>query len=151
MILRLPHVKTALIYTLFGVLWIFISDRMLALLVPGSDTLSLFQTFKGLFYVLITALLIFALVKREYDRIMEKEAEKERIFTATIAATHHIMNNFLNQMMLFREEGEQSSDFDPEVLGLYDQVIGEAQAQLEKLSATSEVSEESIKRAISPG
>lgn len=54
----LPAVKIALIYALFAALWIVFSDRAIELVSVNKSMLSTLQTWKGLFFVLITAVLI---------------------------------------------------------------------------------------------
>ncbi len=54
--------RIALLYSFFGILWILISDRILAALFKGIGPLTQLQTFKGWVFVLISALLIYILV-----------------------------------------------------------------------------------------
>lgn len=61
----LPALRIAFIYSVVAALWIVFSDRALALLEVDSRTLSLLQTWKGLFYVLVTALMVFVLVRHD--------------------------------------------------------------------------------------
>lgn len=55
--------RIALLYALFGGLWILLSDRLLAFLVSDVDTLTAFQTYKGEAFVLCSTLLIFFLLR----------------------------------------------------------------------------------------
>ncbi len=79
---KLPHKKRllmrpgialriAVIYALLGGLWILASDRLLAALVSDAALISRIQTFKGWFYVLLTAAILYALV-RHYIRALER-------------------------------------------------------------------------------
>ena len=52
------------VYTLFGIAWITLSDRVVEVLIPDNAQLSLFQTYKGWLFVLATALLIYVLLRR---------------------------------------------------------------------------------------
>jgi diguanylate cyclase (GGDEF)-like protein/PAS domain S-box-containing protein len=54
--------RIALTYVVFGVLWILISDHVLALLVGTGQIYHDLQTVKGWFYVLITALILYFLI-----------------------------------------------------------------------------------------
>ena len=60
--LRIP-----LIYALFGLVWILVSDQVLLILVPDVDALVQWQTYKGWLYVILSTLIIFWLVTR-FDR-----------------------------------------------------------------------------------
>ncbi len=58
-------VRVALIYALFGVIWIFGSDRLAHVLLPQYEEHVLAQTTKGIFFVLSSAILIYFLLCRE--------------------------------------------------------------------------------------
>ncbi len=55
--------RVALLYAVFGFLWVFFSDQLLAFFVQDLDLMTAIQTGKGIVYVLLTALLVFCLVK----------------------------------------------------------------------------------------
>lgn len=70
---------SVLVYTLFGVLWITLSDQLLFLLIPNRELLSQIQTWKGWFYVLVTSVLLYYLIRRHRIWLQEREAENFRI------------------------------------------------------------------------
>ncbi|MEY3219805.1 MAG: hypothetical protein RIT27_1162 [Pseudomonadota bacterium] len=143
-----PPLRIALTYAFFGILWILFSDNVLSFLVKDIETLVLIQTFKGALYVLITTILLYFLIRRDYQKLLAKETEKNKIFQATIRVVHHILNNFLNNMTLFKLEAENCDEFDKQVLGLYDEVISSAQTQLQTLSSVHDLTEEKIKNTV---
>jgi PAS domain S-box-containing protein len=59
------ELKVAFLYLLFGGLWILLTDRLLAVLVPSISDLTTLQTYKGWAFVLTSAALIFILLRRE--------------------------------------------------------------------------------------
>lgn len=67
----------AAVYLAFGCLWIWLSDAWLAGWVAPSD-LSRFQTYKGWFYVGVTALLVFLLVWHRLRATAQLASEVER-------------------------------------------------------------------------
>lgn len=140
--------KIALIYGFFGVLWIFFSDRLLEMLSTNPQMLNQLQTFKGWIYVLVTMILLYLLIRADYQKMLEQEQEKKQIFIATVAVMQHILNNFLNQMSLFKMEAEECEHFDRTVLALYDEVIDEADSQIKKLSTVHTLTQEEIENAI---
>lgn len=148
---RAPQLKIASIYAIVGMLWIYFSDRALSLIFKDIEVLTYLQTIKGTLYIVITTLLLYYLVNKDLKKIRKKEHEKEKFFNATIAAMQHILNNFLNKMMLFKIEAEKSKDFDKDTLKLYDDVIEEAEKQIGELSTIQELTEDQIKNSISPG
>lgn len=143
-----PHTKITLYYVLFGAAWIFGSDTALAALVRQPAFLSFLQTIKGWIFILVTAVFLYVMILRSGAALREREQEKKRIYDATLSAMHHILNNFLNQMMLFRVEAEKTPDFDPEILGYYDEVIGDAQNRIARLESVAEVTAEAIRGAV---
>jgi len=81
--------RIAVLYAFVGGVWILSSDRLLALLVRDPQLANRLQTFKGWFYVLVTTILIYILVKRDIVVISrvewalrESEARLQSIFRA---------------------------------------------------------------------
>lgn len=60
--------RIALVYALFGAVWITLSDRAATLFFPLAEQNQTAQTIKGIVFVLLSALLIFALISRELAR-----------------------------------------------------------------------------------
>ncbi len=71
--------RTALLYALFGGLWILFSDRLLAALVSDSATLTQMEIYKGWFFVAASAMLIFFLLRRDLIIRQADEDELRRI------------------------------------------------------------------------
>lgn len=61
-------IRIALVYAIFGVMWIAFSDRVLEFFVDDVKALSVLQTFKGWFFVIVTAGLLFLLSYRALSR-----------------------------------------------------------------------------------
>ena len=145
-----PYIKTPLIYAIFGIFWIFFTDRVLETIAPNLSALTQMQTLKGWLYVIATTALLYLLIASDYKRTLKQEQEKRDIFQATVKAAHHILHNFLNQMMLFKLEAEESDDFAEDVLELFDEVMAEAETQIGKLSAITDLTKEQIEQTIVP-
>lgn len=79
----IPALKSAAIYALVGGLWILLSDKALEMLFPSYETYSLLQTWKGWFFILVTALLVFALLgkylKKSFDQKEALRLSQERL------------------------------------------------------------------------
>lgn len=150
MIRTSPQVRTTLVYVFFGALWIFLSDKFLNFLIADAETLTHVQTLKGWLYIAVTATLLFLLMKKDYNQLLQKDIEKKKLFYATVQATEHILNNFLNNMMLFQLEAKKSNNFRKEILDLYDRVIDETKSQVKNLSSIDEISEEMIRKTTFP-
>ena len=57
--------RIALLYAVFGGIWIAVSDRILEALVSDAHTISVIQSYKGGGFVALSALLIYTVVRRE--------------------------------------------------------------------------------------
>lgn len=64
-----PAIKITGLYLLLGMLWILFSDKALGWFVDDMETMIILQTFKGWFYVAVTALLFFLLIHRSFKRL----------------------------------------------------------------------------------
>lgn len=58
----------ALIYVLVGYIWITFSDRLVVMWFPDPGTLSMVQTWKGSFFVLLTGAVLFVTTLRQFDK-----------------------------------------------------------------------------------
>ncbi len=66
--------KISLIYAIFSSLWILSSDQLVYFLVKDPEALTRIQTLKGWCFILITALIIFSLLRREIRKYIQTEA-----------------------------------------------------------------------------
>lgn len=61
--------KIVLFYTIFSSIYIFTSDYFLEILLRDANLISKFQTIKGIGFIIITAMLLYVLVKRNITKI----------------------------------------------------------------------------------
>jgi len=64
--------KITLFYLIIGFTWILCSDRILESIMTD-DSITKFQTYKGSFFIVVTSLLLFLLVRRNLRKIEESE------------------------------------------------------------------------------
>lgn len=83
-------------------------------------------------------------------KLIEKNTEKHEVYRTMLNATHHILNNFLNKMTLFRVEAEKSKDFNKDMLKLYNQVINDTDIQIRSLENIQEPSKINIEKIYKP-
>ena len=145
-----PPLRTTLIYGFFGLCWIIFSDKVLEALSDNPHILSQLQSLKGMAYVVITSLLLYGLMRRDYSRIVAQEEEKRRLFVSTMRAVQHILNNFLQSMSLFAFEAKTTPGFRPEAIELFDKVIFSTRDEIVSLSSLEQPSEEEIRRTVFP-
>jgi len=105
--------KIALIYFLVGFLWILFSDRFLLSFEGSGNAITILQTYKGWFFVSITAILLFILVRNEINKknkiesdlkkAMLKAEESDRLKSAFLSNMSHEIRTPLNGIMGFCE------------------------------------------------
>ena len=101
--------------------------------------------------VLIVLLGVYADRSARKQLIQEKQQVALNTYNSMIHATHHILNNLLNQMQLFEMEALKSTDFNPDIIRMYDQSMDEAKSLIEKLSRVEDISEDNIRASVDPG
>ena len=93
-------------YVLVGGLWIVFSDKLLSYFIREPDMLTRLQTFKGWFYVSITAILFYHLLKSHLVKIRnaeQKAIESDRLKTAFLQNISHEIRTPMNSIVGFSE------------------------------------------------
>jgi diguanylate cyclase (GGDEF)-like protein/PAS domain S-box-containing protein len=72
--------KVAIAYAIFGALWILLSDEILGFLLPNIDEYKNFQTLKGAFYVLVTTILVYFLLRSRLKLWHIEYRDREKAF-----------------------------------------------------------------------
>jgi len=116
------------------------------------NTLESLEKFKvDEFIIPVTIFFIFSLAdlisKQRHQKI---KLEKAKIYHAMLSSTHHILNNFLNKMQLFKISIEKTHEFPDNALNLYNQIIQEAIIQIESMGNIISIDESSIRDSIKP-
>ncbi|MBW8330736.1 MAG: hypothetical protein K0M40_01850 [Prolixibacteraceae bacterium] len=106
-------IKITLIYFITGFLWILFSDQFILKLAGTSNSITVIQTYKGWFYVSVTAFLLFLLVRNEINKknkiaadlikAKEKAEESDRLKSAFLSNMSHEIRTPLNGIMGFCE------------------------------------------------
>jgi len=96
--------RITFIYAVFGGLWIFLSDRLLVLWVDDPQLQYKIQNYKGWFFVLISALLIYFTsanaLKRQREAEIKRQESQERfqkLFETNLDAILKRMSKMTNQ------------------------------------------------------
>ncbi len=89
--------KITLIYFLIGFLWILFSDQFILSLTGSGNSVTVLQTYKGWFFVSITAILLFFLIQKEIAR---KNQVEENLIKAKLKAEESdlLKSAFLSNM-----------------------------------------------------
>ncbi|GAA4271918.1 hypothetical protein U6A24_22720 [Aquimarina gracilis] len=76
------------------------------------------------------------------------ENEKKNVYKAMLSSSHHILNNFIYQMDIFKLTAEDTPGFDAQVLAFYEDIISNASHQIDSLSNLSTIDEFSIRTSV---
>jgi signal transduction histidine kinase/CheY-like chemotaxis protein len=93
-------------YILIGGIWIIFSDKLVNYFVREPDLLTRIQTFKGWFYVIITAILFYLLLKSHLIKIRnaeQKAIESDRLKTAFLQNISHEIRTPMNSIVGFSD------------------------------------------------
>ena len=82
-LLELNAFSITTIYLVFALLWILLSDQFLIWITNDPLQISRYQTFKGIFYVLLTGTYLYILINKSNQKTT---SQKNRIDTALYAA-----------------------------------------------------------------
>jgi signal transduction histidine kinase/CheY-like chemotaxis protein len=91
-------------YIVVGGLWILFSDKVLNYLIRDPDLITRIQTYKGWFYVLITAALFYSLLKSHLIKIRkaeQKAIDSDRLKTAFLQNISHEIRTPMNSIVGF--------------------------------------------------
>ncbi|MEW6653516.1 MAG: hypothetical protein AB1394_08615 [Bacteroidota bacterium] len=141
-----PYQRVTLTYLVFGIAWIFFSDRILETFAVSAEALTTLQTYKGWLFITVTSIILYFLTRRMCCEIEDRELEKEAVFISTMRAVQHILNNFLNKMLFFKLVAEEKQSLPEEIVEHYDSVIDETSKQIKRLSSIKEISPEEIEK-----
>lgn len=93
-------------YIIIGGLWIVFSDKILSYFIRDPDLLTRIQTFKGWFYVIVTALLFYSLLKSHLAKLInaeQKAKDSDRLKTAFLQNISHEIRTPMNSIVGFSE------------------------------------------------
>lgn len=79
--LMLSAFRVVLAYALFATIWILFSDQVIEFFFKETGKITLVQTYKGLFFVCVTSILLFVLIRKQMKhlfKIQEKLRENEQ-------------------------------------------------------------------------
>lgn len=97
------------IYAVFGILWIYLSDRLLDVLVQDKKIITLISTFKGWIFVILTGMLIFGLVYFSLNRIKNDKIKLEDGYQE-LASTYEELEATYAELTASEEELRQQYD-----------------------------------------
>ncbi len=102
---ELTPLRIAVIYLVLGALWILLSDTLLAAVVMDPAMLIRLQTLKGWFYILVTAGLLYELIRRS-GREVQEERNRLRVLVDTAPAGITFHSSPDGRLLLFNRTAE---------------------------------------------
>jgi hypothetical protein len=103
---------------------------------------------RGVIFIMLIAFGFYA--DHHTHKIRIADHEKNQLYIAMLNASHHILNNFLNNMQLFILEAESSKVIDKDLLTLYRKVIDETSDQIKSLEGIENPNHEKIEEIYKP-
>ena len=101
--------------------------------------------------IIFILLMIFGLFADYHtNKIINKNIEKRDVYITMLAATKHILNNFLQGMRLFRDIADTSKEIDKDIIKLFDKSIDDAVKQINSFDEIEELNKESIENKFLP-
>jgi PAS domain S-box-containing protein len=96
------------LYLIFGLTWILLSDKLLDFLIKDLETLNDVQTYKGFFFIFITALMLFILLREHMKSIRgARELLEKKIVDYKVLYEKFLeQNNELKQAKDLAQENE---------------------------------------------
>jgi PAS domain S-box-containing protein len=89
-----PALKTAVYFFVFGFFWILLSDHIVHQLAASQEIENQLQTYKGWFFILITTILIYLVVKdqiRVIIKLKNKLSESEKKYKKIVDITNDVV------------------------------------------------------------
>ena len=80
---------------------------------------------------------------------IQLEQEKIKVYRAMVWSSQHVLNNLLNQMMMFKLTAESTPEFNPNIIKLFDEMVDDAEKQIKALSNITDLDENKIRDSVS--
>ena len=107
--------RITLIYVVFALLWILLSDRFISSLTNSVQILTVYSNIKGILFIIITGVLLFLLIQKrinEKNKIITRLDREVEIREQLISELHHrIKNNMQLVLSLINLESIEESGF----------------------------------------
>ena len=87
-----PQYRITLIYLILGTLWIFFSDALVDNLFQHKEEITLAQNIKGWFFIAMTGLLLFLLIRKEVNATKQVNTKLIDSYEQTISGWIHVMD-----------------------------------------------------------
>lgn len=147
--LKKVPVRIALIYAVVAALWIFFSGRAVAVFIQSASQLVLAETVKGWFFVIVTSLALYFVVRQQVRQVIQHILELQRA-SAALEESETLYRSLFEEhpaiMLLIDPDSGAIVDANPGAAAFY----GWSQAQLRqmKINQINTLPQESINAEI---
>ncbi|TSE05766.1 MULTISPECIES: hypothetical protein [Aquimarina] len=86
------------------------------------------------------------MIRRNKETLVENT--KVNIYKAMLKSSHHILNNFIYQMDIFKLTAEDTPGFDAQTLAYYEDIVSNTSHQINSLSNLTTIDEFSIRTSV---
>lgn len=111
--------KPVVAYLVFGFMWIIFSDKLMAILVTNKETYMTLQIYKGWFFILVTSVLLYVLIKGDYYKMINltksvtiKNQELVSFSEELLAMDDELQKKILDLNITLQERDNQKSFVD---------------------------------------
>ncbi len=104
--------------------------------------------FDELIVPLVVFFIFLYLDTRRRSKIIQVENEKLKIYKAMLISSHHILNNFIYQMDIFKLTAEDTPGFDAQTLAFYEDIVSNTSHKINSLSNLTTIDEFSIRTCV---
>ncbi len=155
-IMKLMRYKVSLAAVVFSIFYMFMYSlvnidifRLLVTFLEKIEELKAEEVFLGSVFILIGILIDNIRFWRK--KISKRKIEKEKLATLrlTMTTVHDVVNNFLNNLLIFRLEAEKSAALKEESLKMFDELTADTADKLREIGDLEEVFERDFGSGIS--
>lgn len=97
--------KTLAVYYIFGILWILFSDQWLEMITGNYQTYVHLQSYKGIFYVTLTTIMLFFLIRLDYSKTIQLNTATSELYIQT-KFVDEIYDNSNTAILVWNEKNE---------------------------------------------
>ena len=87
-----PQTRIVLVYLVVGVLWIYFSDRLIAVSLSSTEAITRAQSVKGWLFILVTSVMLYLLVQEHFRAMKKKHRELIKSYDQTIRGWIEVMD-----------------------------------------------------------
>ncbi len=91
-VIRVPYFRIVLFYLIAGFSWIYLSDWLVQSIFESPAAITTFQNIKGWAFIIVTALLLFFLIKRDFNALSKANKEVVKSYEQTIRGWVRVMD-----------------------------------------------------------